>query len=598
MLPVDKKIKIVLAAATFVAAAWFGFRQPFPNGHGGTTLAPSASGTTLGYVHPIYPFDREGFVSGERESKAQPPFVFPSPIRGGLIPHHVLPSALLTGFFRELAKQQPETVILIGPNHPDAGQKKLLTSGAPWETPFGRVQGNAAKADILLRLPFAGVDEDVIAKEHSVAGIMPFLKHFLPDAMVVPVVLNSHLTPGDIRLLSETLGDAAGGRTVVIAAVDFSHYLPEAVAEGKDRETEPLLRTFDSQAILPLGNDHVDSPVSIAVLLETMKMIDATHFDLYANTNSGKLLSDMRSGTTSYFFAGFSGGTSPLVVSPSGRGAKPRILFGGDMMFDRYIRTVIRTRGENFIFSPLRETLAGADAVVANLEGPITGSGSESETSVIGEAKNYVFTFPSETAALLKNEHIGIVNLGNNHILNFREDGAAQTERFLTAAGVEYFGSPVGSDGRILRKTFGGTKIAFVNYNQFVFQGKEKAFEDIRSARASADIVAVYAHWGKEYVPALPEIKDLAHRFIDAGADVIIGSHPHVVQEREVYAGKTIYYSLGNFIFDQYEKAETTQGLLVGMSIDPATKALSFEDIPIVLRNTGQTALAEGDLSR
>lgn len=267
------------------------------------------------------------------------------------------------------------------------------------------------------------------------------------------------------------------------------------------------------------------------------------------------------------------------------------LLFGGDIMMDRYIRTVMNRKGNDYILYPLRETLAADDLVIANLEGPITDRSSVSETSKIGEAKNYVFTFPPESAAVLKKEGIGIVNLGNNHILNFGQEGVQMTEDLLTRSGVEYFGSPIG-EKRTVIKNLRGMKIGLVNYNQFTFQGREKALVDIALVRPAVDVLILYAHWGKEYAPVLPAVRDLAHEFIDAGVDVLIGSHPHVVQEREVYQGKTIYYSLGNFVFDQYQDPITQQGLLVKLSVDPSTKQTTFEELPIILKPTGQTVLA------
>ena len=166
-----------------------------------------------------------------------------------------------------------------------------------------------------------------------------------------------------------------------------------------------------------------------------------------------------------------------------------------------------------------------------------------------------------------------------------------QTKQYLTQAGVGFFGSPLSGDERMFMKEMNGVKVALVNYNQFVFQGKVKALEDIKTAKVSADVVVLYTHWGVEYVPITEEIKELAHQFIEAGADLIIGSHPHIVQEKEVYRGKTIYYSLGNMVFDQYFSEATKQGLLVRVIIDFETKAMLFEDIPIVLRSNGQTSL-------
>ncbi|MEP7162667.1 MAG: CapA family protein [Candidatus Moraniibacteriota bacterium] len=269
------------------------------------------------------------------------------------------------------------------------------------------------------------------------------------------------------------------------------------------------------------------------------------------------------------------------------------VLFGGDMQFDRYIRTVMKTRGNGFVLAPLTETLHSADLVVANLEGPITDSSSVSEISLSGEAKNYVFTFPPTTGAFLKKNHIDLVNIGNNHILNFKVEGVLQTKKYLSEAGVDSFGSPLEGDERIFIKEINGTKIAFVNYNQFIWKGKEKAFEDLNTVRGKADFTVVFTHWGTEYIEATDIMKMLAHDFIDAGADIVIGTHPHVVQTTEEYKGKKIYYSLGNFIFDQYFRPETQSGLLVRATFDPVAKGITTNEIPIRLKSSGQTVLQD-----
>ena len=269
------------------------------------------------------------------------------------------------------------------------------------------------------------------------------------------------------------------------------------------------------------------------------------------------------------------------------------LLFGGDMMFDRYLRTIARRESGAFLFGNTGELLTSADLVIANLEGPITDHTSVSETSVIGSRENYVFTFDPGVARLLHEEHIDVVNLGNNHSLNFGKEGVIQTNAYLTEAGVGYFGSPLPEDERFLIRDIRGTRVALVNYNEFVWQGKEKALADIAEVRDEADVIILYTHWGTEYVPATESVKRLAREFVDAGADLVIGSHPHVIQESEVYQGKTIYYSLGNFIFDQYFSPETTAGLLVRAAYDPATEQFSFEDIPVTLKNIGQTVLTQ-----
>lgn len=282
--------------------------------------------------------------------------------------------------------------------------------------------------------------------------------------------------------------------------------------------------------------------------------------------------------------------------SPDSQPKNITILFGGDLGLDRYIRQVGEKKGYDFMFEKLDPLLQGNDLNVVNLEGPITDKPSISLTSAFATKENYVFTFDPETAGILKKHNISLVNLGNNHILNFKEDGVRQTEKYLQDAGVNYIGSPIDdSASKFQVLAFSNFKIAFVNYNQFAYQGKEKALEDILNAKLKSDLVILYAHWGKEYeLQPLESVKDLAHEFVDAGADLIIGSHPHVVQGKEVYKGKTIYYSLGNFIFDQYFQKETTEGLAVKATINPETIGITFQEIPLKLQNNGQTSHRNG----
>lgn len=266
-----------------------------------------------------------------------------------------------------------------------------------------------------------------------------------------------------------------------------------------------------------------------------------------------------------------------------------RLLFGGDMMFDRYIRETGEKKGYNFVFAKMRDALMSYDRVIANLEGPITSQPSVSVGSEFGSAKNYVFTFDPKAAQALADNNIRTVNIGNNHILNFGEAGLAETRGFLAHAGIGFFGDPKDASHRSLIENIKGTRIAFVNYNQFVNGGDEtQVIEDIRLAKQSADVVIVYTHWGIEYSAVPQRGKDLARRMVDAGADAVIGSHPHVVQESETYRGKRIYYSLGNFVFDQFFRDDTKRGLMVEMIVHSKDKSLSFDDRHVILSTSGQ----------
>ena len=278
--------------------------------------------------------------------------------------------------------------------------------------------------------------------------------------------------------------------------------------------------------------------------------------------------------------------TQIYVAAPAAAIPQATVLFGGDMMFDRSVRTAMNTYGGDFVLSCLDPVLEVADLVVANLEGPITSNASKSVGSIPGSAANYVFTFATSTAALLREHGIRMVNLGNNHILNFHNAGVRSTIRYLSAAGVDYFGDPLSF--RVATSSVGGVHLAFINYNEFGGD-TQTTIRQIKEARASGLIPVVYTHWGVEYATTSPlRLRRLAHEFVDAGAEIVFGSHPHVVEEREIYGGKYIYYSLGNLIFDQYWNDDVSHGLMVKVAFD-ARGVMSVQDIPVALSRDRRT---------
>jgi poly-gamma-glutamate synthesis protein (capsule biosynthesis protein) len=227
-----------------------------------------------------------------------------------------------------------------------------------------------------------------------------------------------------------------------------------------------------------------------------------------------------------------------------------KILFVGDMMLDRTIRTIGDKQGYDHLFSCVGGYLSGFDAVVGNLEGPITPAESKSLKTKPGEPGNTTFTFDPKVVSSLSKHNIKFVSLGNNHIMDFGREGLEITQVLLDKQDIVGFGSPIGSNAATT--TINGKRIAFVAYNKFLGQSDPKKTIDTIAKLDPGYQIVVYAHWGEEYVPANETEKNLAHQFIDAGADLVIGSHPHVIQEHEEYKGRHIYYSLGNFIFDQY----------------------------------------------
>lgn len=270
-----------------------------------------------------------------------------------------------------------------------------------------------------------------------------------------------------------------------------------------------------------------------------------------------------------------------------------QILFAGDAMLDRGIRYYAKINGGNdFIFDKISPMLSENDLNVVNLEGPITSNKSVSAGTAPGSSNNYFFTFDPSWAETLFKNNIKLVSLGNNHILNFGREGLVETKNYLDKAKVDYFGAP--DSARSITENVGGINITFINYNEFndllPEREQKSTIEKIQKAKQYSDIIIVYCHWGVEYsLTATDGQKNLAHQFVDAGADLIIGSHPHVIEPMEIYNGKRIYYSLGNFIFDQYFSEAVRNGLGVVVKINKTTKQLDFYEKHFYLDSNGQT---------
>ncbi|MFT9368894.1 MAG: CapA family protein [Paenibacillus polymyxa] len=238
--------------------------------------------------------------------------------------------------------------------------------------------------------------------------------------------------------------------------------------------------------------------------------------------------------------------------------------FIGDVQFSGKVEQRLEQNGFDFPYQYLGSLFHKDDLTIANLETPVTTNG-------VG-ALNKTYVYKSSPKALTAMAAAGVdaVNLANNHILDQGTSGLLDTLKYLDEKGIAHAGA-----GRNAKEAYAphyfernGIKIALLgatrvmpeaNWNASAKQpGVAGAYDStaivksIREARNQADLVIVVAHWGKERATTLePHQTELSHAFIDAGADLVIGGHPHVLQGMEQYKGKWIAYSTGNFIFSK-----------------------------------------------
>ena len=255
------------------------------------------------------------------------------------------------------------------------------------------------------------------------------------------------------------------------------------------------------------------------------------------------------------------------------------LTFVGDVMFDRGVKSSVQN---NFasdysqLFSQLTE-LQNADIAFANLEGPISDQGKN-----VGS--KYSFRFDPGVATVLKESGIDIVSFANNHVGDWSLQAFNDTLQHLTNAGVLFSGAaenkPKASEVTIIQSN--GIKVGYLAFSDvgptwleaqnnapgILIANDPQRLDYIKQAKEKVDILVVSYHWGEEYKPHNQRQEDLAKTSIDAGANLVIGHHPHVIQDIEEYNGGLIAYSLGNAIFDQHFSKETMEGALLSVLVN------------------------------
>lgn len=255
--------------------------------------------------------------------------------------------------------------------------------------------------------------------------------------------------------------------------------------------------------------------------------------------------------------------------------------FVGDIMLDRGIKSSVVKYGNgnyDYAFEKIKDYLNDFDILFGNLEGPISDKGAN-----VGS--KYSFRMNPTSAQSLKNAGFDILSLANNHMGDWSKVAMKDTFQNLEDAGIIYSGGGKNKEEAYEIKTVekNDTKIAYLSFSQFgkgyleagentagiAIISDEKLKSGIEKAKAENDIVIVSFHFGDEYKKEPNAYqKNIAHKAIDYGADLVIGHHPHVVETIEIYKDKYIAYSLGNFIFDQHFSKETMEGIVLKATVE------------------------------
>lgn len=248
-------------------------------------------------IHTVAFYDEELFWKGIQKAEN---ITSDFHIKAGIVPHHLLASFIIADFFHRLSYRKPKTIILLGPNHGEKGNFKVLTSLYGWNTSLGIVKPNESVIKSLIAQKLSQVDEQVLPQDQSIA-VLPFIKYYIPKATIVPLLISHNLNQQESKELAEALGKLEDKDTVVVASVDFSHYLTNLQAEKKDEITLQVLKDHDYRSLFLLNSDYLDSPASIATVLMLAESVGAKDMQIYYHTNSADIVKNNAGPTTSYF---------------------------------------------------------------------------------------------------------------------------------------------------------------------------------------------------------------------------------------------------------------------------------------------------------
>ncbi|MFA6252107.1 MAG: CapA family protein [Candidatus Paceibacterota bacterium] len=284
-----------------------------------------------------------------------------------------------------------------------------------------------------------------------------------------------------------------------------------------------------------------------------------------------------------------------------------KLIAVGDIMLSRAVNAKMVRHGDDYPFLKMKDYLGDGDIVFGNLESPIASGGPITNEGMVFRARPGV-------EKSIKNAGFNVLSVANNHMGNQGQDGVESTIKALQSLNIKTVGAGKGEEASkpaIMEKN--GLKFAFLAYTDgsiipssyeakgnsygVVYMDENRLKNDIESAKKEADFVIISMHAGIEYRyhPSASQI-NFAHKAVDNGADMVIGHHPHQIQDVEKYKGKYIFYSLGNFVFDQEWSRETKQGLFAEIYFNK-DGVFDYNLTPILISDYAQPDIADEAMS-
>lgn len=238
----------------------------------------------------------ERFTAGMQKAKQDQ---VSGKINAVLVPHHLIAGELISGIFETIKNQGIKKVVLIAPNHFEKGSGNIQVTSVNWNTPFGKLESTS------LLDGYPKSSNETLVSEHSVSGLAPYIQKYLPNAKAETVIVKHYTDTKDLEELASKIVNAWDSSTILIASVDFSHYLTYEESLLKDEFTRRLLVSLQEDKLPGLSNDYMDSPGTLAVMMKVCKKLGTKAFIIKDHSSSSLVLSDFSLRSTTSYFTGY-----------------------------------------------------------------------------------------------------------------------------------------------------------------------------------------------------------------------------------------------------------------------------------------------------
>jgi len=482
-------------------------------------------------------------------------------IASGVVPHHGVAQEIIEKFFKYISsKEKPENIIILSPDHFNATnlvEKSFISVDISTKEFYDLAINNSLLEK--LKNKNLAFDTYAIDFDHGITELLPYIKKSFPDSSILPIIIASKATKEDVEELIRSINGYVGSKTIIIASVDFSHYLPPSAADLHDVKSIATLIDFKKSNF---ENIEADSWQSLYGTRYFAKLRNSESSNVIERGKSSDFMkyddSIDKDGITSYFSVVFEKEDNRKTIEKG-----KTILIVGNMMFGGKIESFIKKNSPVYPFQKISQLLRGIDIVFGNMDGPIVKNPQSSSNDSLR------FNFLPQVADGLNWANFNLLSLANDHVMDEGESGLNETKQFLKDKNISFVGDPLKcTEDYYFKKD----NVIFLAFNKVEISScsDEEIINTINLVKSSnpEGFLVTTMYWEEEYKTTSSDFQqELAHKIIEAGADVIVGYHPHIVQDIEIYKNKLIFYSLGDFIFDQSFSREIQDGLVVGVEI-------------------------------